>query len=141
MLGLRRFFVQRIDWKPEIFLGPSFQRTGSKMCGGSWGLNQSYIEKQFICSRKKSMKRYFLYLIYRSIVNQSWCSYLNQFSRPFSLAIFHVFATPPISIVPFQREQKKPIIHHLLIFWRKQLLSLISWKEVVKTSSNIFTNN
>lgn len=106
MLGLRRFFVQRIDWKPEIFLGPSFQRTGSKMCGGSWGLNQSYIEKQFNCSRKKSMKRYFLYLIYRSIVNQSWCSYLNQFSRPFSLAIFHVFATPPISIVPFQREQK-----------------------------------
>lgn len=139
MLGLRRFFVQRIDWKPEIFLGPSFQRTGSKMCGGSWGLNQSYIEKQFNCSRKKSMKRYFLYLIYRSIVNQYWCSYLNQFSRPFSLAIFHVFATPPISIVPFHSEK-----NHYTSFvdiFTKKLLSVLSWKEVVKTSSNIFTNN
>lgn len=125
MLGLRRFFVQRIDWKPEIFLGPSFQRTGSKMCGGSWGLNQSYIEKQFNCSRKKSMKRYFLYLIYRSIVNQSWCSYLNQFSRPFSLAIFHVFATPPISIVPFHREQKNHYTSFVDILTKKTLESHI----------------
>lgn len=125
MLGLRRFFVQRIDWKPEIFLGPSFQRTGSKMCGGSWGLNQSYIEKQFICSRKKSMKRYFLYLIYRSIINKHWCSYLNQFSRPFSLAIFHVFATPPISIVPFNSKKNPPLYIVCWYFYEKTLKCLI----------------
>lgn len=28
-------------------------------------------------------------------------THLNQFNLPFSLAIFHVFATPPISIVPW----------------------------------------
>ena len=52
-------------------------------------------------------------------------THLNQFNLPFSLAIFHVFATPPISIVPWNlyiySSYEK---YHAKIIW---FISIIVW--------------